>query len=140
MHVPGTVRRKNRLGPRATWKLAIEMDIIPVRTGIVEQSQNPKMLFHHGFKTQFCPASWLQQREKQGYAAVVYLRSSYDDRHVAVRLLCSKTRVAPGKQQSIPRLELLGACILARLMNTVQNSLPEEIRKFYWTDSKTTLC
>ncbi|XP_078374406.1 uncharacterized protein LOC144657946 [Oculina patagonica] len=77
---------------------------------------------------------------KQAYAAVVYLRSSYDDGRVAVRLLCSKTRVAPVKQQSIPRLELLGACILARLMNTVQDSLPEEIRKFYWTDSKTTLC
>lgn len=77
---------------------------------------------------------------KQAYAAVVYLQSSYDDGRVAVRLLCSKTRVAPVKQQSIPRLKLLGACILARLMNTVQNSLPEEIRKFYWTDSKTTLC
>ena len=82
----------------------------------------------------FCDAS------KQAYAAAVYLRSSYDDGRVTVRLLCSKSRVAPVKQQSIPHLELLGPCILARLMNTVQDSLPEEIEKFYWCDSKTTLC
>jgi len=77
---------------------------------------------------------------KQAYATVAYLRSSYDNGRVAVRLLCSKTRVAPVKQQSIPRLQLLGSSILVRLMNTVQNSLPEEIRKFYWTNSKTALC
>lgn len=77
---------------------------------------------------------------KQAYAAVVYLRSCYDDGRVVVSLVCSKTRVSPVKEQTIPRLELLGACILTRLMNTVQKSLPEEIEKFYWTDSKTTLC
>ena len=40
-----------------------------------------------------------------------------------VRLLASKTRVAPLKELSIPRLELMSARILAQLMHTVKNAL-----------------
>jgi hypothetical protein len=50
---------------------------------------------------------------RQAYAAVVYLRSVDGEGGVKVSLVASKSRVAPTKQQSIPRLELLGAVILA---------------------------
>ena len=53
------------------------------------------------------------------YAAVVYLviksRSS-----TQVRLIASKTRVAPLRKQTIPRSELLAALILARLKGPSQ--------------------
>lgn len=60
------------------------------------------------------------------YAAVVYLlietgSGSY------MRFVVAKTRVAPLKKQSIPRLELLSAVLLARLMTTVSSSLETEI-------------
>ena len=76
------------------------------------------------------------------YAAVVYLRSVYEDGYVEVKLVASKTRVAPLKKQTIPRLELLGANILARLMDTVRNCLfvNQEIEMYNWTDSMTVLC
>ena len=61
---------------------------------------------------------------KRAYGAVVYTRSVYEDGHIDVRLISSKTKVAPIKQQSIPRLELLGATILVRLINNVKNALP----------------
>jgi len=77
---------------------------------------------------------------RQAYAATVYLRSEWDGMRVQVELVASKTKVAPLKKQSIPRLELLAATILARLMNTVQTSLPSEIKNFYWTDSTNALC
>lgn len=51
--------------------------------------------------------------------------------------------MAPLKRQSIPRLELLGAKILARLMYTVQGLLKATLRNpemYYWTDSITVLC
>ena len=38
-------------------------------------------------------------------------------------LLTSKTRIAPLKTQTIPRLELMSAFILAKLMSTVQRAL-----------------
>ena len=60
----------------------------------------------------FCDAS------TRAYAAVVYLQCiTNDDQRVA--FVASKTRVAPIKECSIPRLELLGALLLARLINTV---------------------
>ena len=78
---------------------------------------------------------------KRAYSAVVYMRSIYDDGSIGVRLILSKTKVTPTKQQSIPRLELLGATILVRLVNSVKHALPstKEIETVYWTDLLTTL-
>ena len=75
----------------------------------------------------------------QAFAAVVYLRASYSDGTVELRIIGAKTRVAPTKKQSIPCLELLGAVILARLVTTILKSLPQEVPVIYWTDSMTTL-
>ena len=84
----------------------------------------------------FCDASG------KAYAAVVYLRAVFND-HVEVALLCCKTRVAPLKLQTIPRLELLGALILARLMECTSRALAAHLPvsdMYYWTDSVTVLC
>eukprot|EP00795_Rhopilema_esculentum_P005098 gene5098-216_t len=51
------------------------------------------------------------------YAASVYLRVETSSRVVS-HLIASKTRVSPLKSESVPRLELMGALILARLMKT----------------------
>ena len=67
------------------------------------------------------------------------LRSEYENGHVEVQLLCSKTRVAPIKQQTIPRLELLGATISARLVCNLLKSLPWEIEPTFWVDSTTVI-
>ncbi len=48
----------------------------------------------------FCDAS------SKAYAAVVYLRTVHHNRKIEVSLVASKTRVAPIKRQSIPRLEV----------------------------------
>lgn len=66
----------------------------------------------------------------------VYVRSIVQQQKTKVRLLCSKTRVAPLKLQTIPRLELCAALTLARLMKKVVNSLNTSIDKIvYWSDS-----
>ena len=75
----------------------------------------------------------------RAFAAVVHLQSVYDDNRVKTVLMASKTRVAPVKGQSIPRLELLGAVSLSRLMLTILPSLPEPVPALYWTDSTATL-
>ena len=71
-------------------------------------------------------------------AAVIYMRSLYQDGRVDVRLVASKSRVAPLKKQSIPRLELLGAVLLVRLVHKF-NSAGKQLKTINWTDSMTTL-
>jgi len=76
---------------------------------------------------------------ERAYAAVLYISSTYSDGSTEVKLLCSKTRVSPTKKQTIPRLELLGALILARLVHSVRASLPVLSGVYLWTDSMTVL-
>lgn len=78
---------------------------------------------------------------KKAFAAVVYLRSTYSDGHIETCVVASKTRVAPVKTQTIPRLELLGALISARLVNSISRALPidDEVEVTFWTDSTTAL-
>ena len=75
----------------------------------------------------------------RAYAGVVYIRSLYEDGGTDVRLVASKTRVAPLKRQTIPRLELSGALILARLVNSLNLTIGN-IKTVYWTESTTALC
>ena len=78
---------------------------------------------------------------KGAFAAVTYLRIETEE-SVKLTLIAAKTRVAPLKQQSLPRLELLGALCLARLVSAVRKAIEPVIpisAIYYWTDSITTL-
>lgn len=77
---------------------------------------------------------------QKAYASCVYLRSINDKNEVMVRLLCAKARVAPLKPITIPKLELLGALLGARLCDKVLQSLRFNIScKTIWTDSTVVL-
>lgn len=73
---------------------------------------------------------------EKAYGCSLYIRSTNKQGQIATNLLCSKSRVAPVKKVSLPRLELLGAELLAKL---VQKTLPILNLKidsvFLWTDS-----
>ena len=62
----------------------------------------------------------------KAYCTVVYfVYWTWDGVHM--RLLTSRSRVAPLKELTIPRLELMSARILAQLMSTVKNALEEQV-------------
>ena len=55
------------------------------------------------------------------YGAVVYSRCSLPNGDIVVRILCAKCKVSPIKVLSIPRLELCGAHLLAKLLDFIVN-------------------
>lgn len=75
---------------------------------------------------------------KVAYATAVFLRAGDED-HVSVQLVQAKSRVAPLKKTSIPRLELLACTIGARLAVSVMEALQFEGPVTYWSDSTTAL-
>lgn len=77
--------------------------------------------------------------KERAYAAVLYLKTSKDDNHVA-SLITAKSKVAPLKQVSLPRLELSAAMLLARLVEYALTILDlKDVPLYLWTDSMVTL-
>ncbi|XP_062533921.1 uncharacterized protein LOC134202933 [Armigeres subalbatus] len=73
---------------------------------------------------------------EEAYAAVIYLRSVDSNGEINVTLLAAKTKVAPVRQVSIPRLELNAAELLAKLMKHVAEPFKRfHIEQYAWTDS-----
>ncbi|XP_072948468.1 uncharacterized protein [Epargyreus clarus] len=78
----------------------------------------------------FCDAS------KTAYAAVVYMRVVDSLEQVTVSLVTARTKVAPVKQVSIPRLELCGAVLLSKLLLEVSQVMNVQKHDIHaWTDS-----
>ena len=78
----------------------------------------------------FCDASEL------AYVGVVYLRMIDSSENVHIALVAAKTKAAPIKRLSIPRLELCGAQLLAELIYHVREALRIPVQDIYaWTDS-----
>lgn len=77
---------------------------------------------------------------EKAFGAVAYIRATLKDRRIIVQLLCAKTRVAPLKQQTLPRLELCAAVMAAELMHRIKTDLQiKDQPVFLWTDSEIVL-
>lgn len=82
----------------------------------------------------FCDAS------ERAYGSVAYLRTEDQQGDVEVSFLTARSKVAPKKQQSIPRLELCAALTGAQLAKVVTTELTLPIHHItLWTDSTTVL-
>jgi len=73
------------------------------------------------------------------------MRTGYSNRFVDTRIVASKARVAPIKKPPIISQQLMGALLLAQLMNTVHEVLVDELQittmeRNYCVDAIATLC
>lgn len=77
---------------------------------------------------------------ENGFAAVAYLRFE-EGETIECALVGSKTRVAPLRFLSIPRLELQAAILGARLAHSIAESHKlKYTQRIFWTDSRDVLC
>ncbi|XP_055591291.1 uncharacterized protein LOC129743333 [Uranotaenia lowii] len=109
--------------------IALESFSVPRWTGYLNNLTSVEL---HGF----CDAS------EAAYGACIYLRCTSDKGSITVRLVTAKSKVAPledlarkKKKQSIPRLELSSALLLAHLYDKLRQSIPFTISAYFWTDS-----
>lgn len=76
----------------------------------------------------------------KAYGCVIYARCCRENQ-ITVHLVAAKSRVAPLKPVTLPRLELCAALLLTRLMVSVSQTLQVPQNDiYYWTDSMITLC
>ncbi len=60
---------------------------------------------------------------EQAYGAVAYLRTTDKRGQVYLSFMVARSRVAPKRSHSIPRLELCGALVAAQLAKLLQKEL-----------------
>ena len=79
----------------------------------------------------FCDASTC------AFAAVIYLLQQNSESESTANVLFSKTRLAPLKKMSVPRLKLMAVLIGTRCLKFVKSQLKIPIHGLYlWSDSQ----
>ena len=81
-----------------------------------------------------------EDASEKGFGAVCYARYVFPDGRIEVAFVMAKTRGAPVRQLSIPRLELQAALLAIRLADIIKKELTLHTSKtVLWSDSKTVL-
>ncbi|XP_065652958.1 uncharacterized protein LOC136080271 [Hydra vulgaris] len=96
-----------------------------------EQDEIAKYVTLHGFS----------DNSQVAYSAVIYAQVKTKEGWMS-KLITSKTKVAPIKKLTIPRLELLGCLLIANLMHKVVQEFKDVLiveKTCYWTDSELSL-
>ena len=106
------------LGPRRSWKeeLLDVNDIKTPRCFTVNSNPIERIEIHR-----FGDASL------KAYGAAVYIPIVSTEGDITTKLVMSKTRLAPLKRVTLPRLELLASVINARLVTFVAESMKKKI-------------
>jgi hypothetical protein len=99
----------------------------------IEEIKLPRCLLQSG------KSDWslhvFSDASSEAFGAVVYVREEIEGT-VNVRFVASKAKVAPLKTISIPRLELMGACLGVKLVKKVVEAMNFDIAAVtFWTDS-----
>lgn len=96
----------------------------------------PRHLFDNSPLPSFIQLHGFSDASEKGYGAALYIRSKTHS-GFCVRLLCSKSRVAPIKTKlTLPRLELCAATLLAELIEKFKSIANFPISEIYcWSDS-----
>ena len=142
--VPGKILLQKIWSQSISWDSELPTDLLKIWNSFYQELKSienlkiprvvagvePKIIELHGF----CDAS------EAAYGAVIYMKSINKNKSCDVSLITSKTRVAPLKKLSIPRLELCSAVLLSKLMKLVKTAIKIPVARIAaWSDSTVTL-
>ncbi|KAJ8713647.1 hypothetical protein PYW07_014017 [Mythimna separata] len=125
---------------KITWDESVPSDIVNMWSKFISSLMHinniriPRYIFYD------CPSlvelHVFSDASTQAYATCVYIKSINKNNRVSVHLVMAKSRVAPLKPMTVPRLELCGALLAVRMADKVKSSLRLTINKCtYWCDS-----
>ncbi|XP_044571293.1 uncharacterized protein LOC123257217 [Drosophila ananassae] len=105
----------------------------------IEEFRCPRYYFGGG-RVRMLQLHIFVDSSQSAFAAAAYWRATYENGDVQAHFISSKTKCAPMRTMSIPRLELQAAVLGTRLMDTVKQEHGVAISScVLWTDSKTVL-
>ncbi|GFQ73093.1 uncharacterized protein TNCT_131651 [Trichonephila clavata] len=115
----------------------------PITKRIVLQSadlKNPRIILDSSGDSSDVQIPTFSDPSQESYKAAAFLSAKYKDR-ISVDLVTSKSRIAPLKNLSLPRLKLMGAIFAARLAKEVKKIIDQKCstKAFFWKDSQITL-
>lgn len=87
----------------------------------VKYSANPQCIQLHGFA----------DVSQKAYGACVYIRTQIENNEFCSELLCAKSRVAPVKTLTLPKLELSAGVLLAQLIDKIKKAIDLEGSDFF---------
>ena len=140
-----------KIGIQELWQTGIDWDIeIPtnMRGKWIELFKEMKELNNISFRrpllttdvTEKPSLCLFSDASQEAFGACAYLRQKIENGKFDVRFVAAKTRVAPLKQLTIPRLELQAAVLASRLAKTIQEESRIEFKDVnFFTDSSITL-
>ena len=88
-----------------------------------------------------CALYYFSDASEMAYGAVFCIKINDGSSALKASFIMDKSRLAPIKLITIPRLELCGAVLAARLHELIMKELTLTVHKVYfWCDSMTVLC
>ncbi|XP_053956160.1 uncharacterized protein LOC128861809 [Anastrepha ludens] len=146
---PATIRSK--MWFQEIWRMSVGWDdVIPDCIAAQWRQHRSELLllsslkisrwFGTGAGESFTELHIFADASERAYAAVMYARTLHNDGSITVVQISSKTKVAPLKTTTLPRLELCAAHLAAKLARSVLHSWGDLRYPIYaWNDSTITL-
>lgn len=140
-----------KMGLQELWQIGIDWDEEPppeIRDKWIELFKEMNELKNITFQRSLCIADATEpptlcvfsDASQDAFGACAYIRQRSNNDMYEVKLIAAKSRVAPLKQLSIPRLELQAAVLASRLAKTIQEESRIQFQTVtFFTDSTITL-
>ena len=106
----------------------------------INKAQIDRCYHHHGWQCSDIQAHIFCDASESAYGPVVYLRVAFKDGTTHCCFVMAKSRLAPIRTLTMPRLELNTAVIGVRLYYIIIHEIDQPIEKTkFWSDSMLTL-